>query len=527
MKHTKLIAAALSAAVLLSAVPVTAFAADNGADNIYEDADCTITFHDVTCDFNRAASVYREELYDENGNTYREAHLKVRPDLSMEMGYSVYYKETGETVSYDNVESLLMRGMADIPEFDAEQPGDYDYSFTCKGEPCKIKIHLTQSEPYVTDLQIADCEISEKESLSEPGFTAVVHKNGEAVSVSNDELTDSREYASGLVIENRSSLPQLTPGVYTLKARYLDAEAEFRLTVKSRPKVTDFEPETEYDEYYHRGMVRFKSFTIDGSQVISAKDAAFFPLMGTGDRYYCTVDLLDAPKESAQAVIATARCTCAFGDDTPWAVGEHTLTVTLTTESSSVAPVTKSVHYRVNESAVDHIEVDDLTVSKSDIRREEDFGKTREYLDQKPGYRIYYKDGTVYDSRDERVGGGSAPLGDDNQIFIRFKVDNPDESTWNVGVYHAAATVSSRLHWDIPELETSYKVIVEADGTPAKADANADGAVNITDVTCVQLFAAESVELTPKQKAAADINGDGVVDVSDATLIQRQIAEMD
>ena len=69
--------------------------------------------------------------YDENGNTYREAHLKVRPDLSMEMGYSVYYKETGETVSYDNVESLLMRGMADIPEFDAEQPGDYDYSFTC------------------------------------------------------------------------------------------------------------------------------------------------------------------------------------------------------------------------------------------------------------------------------------------------------------------------------------------------------------------------------------------------------------
>lgn len=87
--------------------------------------------------------------------------------------------------------------------------------------------------------------------------------------------------------------------------------------------------------------------------------------------------------------------------------------------------------------------------------------------------------------------------------------------------------MQSRLHRDIPELETSYKVIVEADGTPAKADANADGAVNITDVTCVQLFAAESVELTPKQKAAADINGDGVVDVSDATLIQRQIAEMD
>ena len=61
MKHTKLIAAALSATVMLSAVPVTAFAADNGADNIYEDADCTITFHDVTCDCNRAASVYREE----------------------------------------------------------------------------------------------------------------------------------------------------------------------------------------------------------------------------------------------------------------------------------------------------------------------------------------------------------------------------------------------------------------------------------------------------------------------------------
>lgn len=525
MKKNKLIAAALSASILFSAMPLTAYAAESEPDNVYEDEEAIYTFHDVTRNFNEIAEVRTSSTMDEAYNYFDETYFSVNLVMHMEMGYTRVDKETGWTYSEDCVEMLRI---VDAPDFDADQPGDYDYYFTCNGEQCKIQIHLVQDEPYVTDLKIEDAEMKERGSFNEPNFTAVVHRNGEAVPVSNigDDLDDSGEYeyAKGLIIENRSDFSQLEPGVYTMKARYLDAEAEFKLTVTHRPRITDFELETAYDEYCNRRMVRFKSFTIDGEQVIDAKDAAFYPLMGSGSSYFSGIELLGEEVEYSRPIIAEAEYTCTFGDDTPWTVGEHTLTVTLNDTYFPEDSIVKSVHYRVNESAIDHIEVDDLIVSENEIRREEMWGETWEYLEKEPDYRIYYKDGTVFDSRDESVGGGNGPLGDDTQINIHFEVDNPHEHTWSVGVYHAVASVTNRMHADIPELTTPYRVIVEAAGEVAAADANADGAVNIIDATYVQLCAAGTVELTPKQAAAADLSGDGVVDVRDATLIQRQIA---
>ena len=57
-------------------------------------------------------------------------------------------------------------------------------------------------------------------------------------------------------------------------------------------------------------------------------------------------------------------------------------------------------------------------------------------------------------------------------------------------------------------------------------DANGDGKVTINDVTQIQKFVAELVELTPDQLIAADTNCDGVVNINDATMIQKYIAEL-
>ncbi len=57
-------------------------------------------------------------------------------------------------------------------------------------------------------------------------------------------------------------------------------------------------------------------------------------------------------------------------------------------------------------------------------------------------------------------------------------------------------------------------------------DVSGDGKIDVTDVTEVQLAAAEISELTFRQQKAADVNHDGKVDVADATLIQLYAAEV-
>lgn len=56
-------------------------------------------------------------------------------------------------------------------------------------------------------------------------------------------------------------------------------------------------------------------------------------------------------------------------------------------------------------------------------------------------------------------------------------------------------------------------------------DANADGSVNINDVTAVQRYLAELDTLEGIYLHAADANQDGTVDIADATAIQMYLAE--
>lgn len=58
-------------------------------------------------------------------------------------------------------------------------------------------------------------------------------------------------------------------------------------------------------------------------------------------------------------------------------------------------------------------------------------------------------------------------------------------------------------------------------------DANADGVVNINDVTCVQRYLAELQELDGICGKTADANGDRRVDIYDAEHIQMYLAEYD
>ena len=60
---------------------------------------------------------------------------------------------------------------------------------------------------------------------------------------------------------------------------------------------------------------------------------------------------------------------------------------------------------------------------------------------------------------------------------------------------------------------------------PVLGDVDINGLINISDVTAIQLYLAESEPLNDVQLIAADVNQDGIIDIADATHLQLFLAE--
>lgn len=200
-------------------------------------------------------------------------------------------------------------------------------------------------------------------------------------------------------------------------------------------------------------------------------------------------------------------------DSDPWAIGEHTVTVTL-------GGVTKTATYRVNESVIDHVQAEDFYYYEGDCMGYEDNPDVYTY---DPDCIVFYKDGTSELSNYGKV----QDITLCNVGFDRDRgsfTDDQSKNPWGVGVHTVRAVPFNRFGAKLDGLATTFKVEIEAKGEVETADANADGEITIVDATYVQRCAAGMSEMSPKQKAAADLNGDGVVDVIDATLIQMKLA---
>ena len=65
-----------------------------------------------------------------------------------------------------------------------------------------------------------------------------------------------------------------------------------------------------------------------------------------------------------------------------------------------------------------------------------------------------------------------------------------------------------------------------AAGSSLLGDADGDGEVTISDVTCIQRVLAEWPPDEGFSEAAADIDGNGEIEITDATLLQQWLAEM-
>jgi hypothetical protein len=91
------------------------------------------------------------------------------------------------------------------------------------------------------------------------------------------------------------------------------------------------------------------------------------------------------------------------------------------------------------------------------------------------------------------------------------------------GVRHGSVISVNR--WEL-ETAVSRKVVTPPTPTPPpvlRGDANADGAIDSTDITILKRYLLKKTTLTERMLLNADTNGDGAVDSTDLTLLKRYI----
>ncbi len=492
MKHLKITTTFLAAAMLFSAVPLTASAAGE-PDNIYENDHLKIVFDDIEI------PAYENGRLDyEVFPCFKYNFDAIKNTLSgtvIQDGVSSHFEHLDE-LDGDYFASAFSESAMFVygEEYVSLDTGENDFQFYFgeygEGERTSIKINVVQNKQFITDFQISDAVLTLEKRDFECQVTALAHTGDDEVPVSFQTYDYER---LGL----DESIFALSEGTHTLKARFYDAETDFNLTVKS-DRFTDFTLSTDYDTYLDRGAVKFVKL-----------DRAEKPLGA------CYANL-----EGNRFEIDRQTGSCLLDSD-PWTIGEHQMTVTF-------CGITKTVTYQVHESVIDHVEAENLYYYEGDNYRN---ARDSVWGDTHPLYKYFYRpDCTVYYKDGSSVLSNYGRIQDSTKMNIGFDSlksyqDDQEEHPWGVGVYTVSATPYNNHFTAIPELATTFTVQIEAKAEVEQADANADGKINIADATYVQQFAADLLEITPKQKKAADINGDGEINVIDATLIQLQIAE--
>lgn len=496
MKHMKFFAAVTAAVMLASALPLTANA-EEAADNVYENGELKIVFDDI------------ELNQYENGwlNSILYCYEYSFESIKTHMSGTVF--ENGESRRFESVADLgddyyiSARSAVQSWEYGAEylnlNAGENDLLFYFgedgKGEETHITLNLVHNRQFITDFEVTEATYDRSTDEFRCDFTAVAHTEDGAETVSG---TDS---GYGITLQIDEDFRSLPAGEHTLHAHFLDADAAFALTVYSNQNpsdtdVTDFSLAAVYDAYLDRGCIK----------LVNIKSAQK------------TVEAYDATVQDGHIYLRdfSQRGVCVLDSD-PWALGEHELTVTL-------GDVTKTGTYRVTESALDHVEAEDLFYYEGDsLGSKYDTENSPIVYLYDPECTLFYKDGTSVLSTYGRIQDLTACTPGFDKYLGSFTDDQTDKP-WDVGIHTVRAVPFNRHGAALPELETTFEVTVEAIKSLSIADANADGSVDITDATHVQKSAAGLCRLTPKQEAAADLNGDGVVDVADATMIQHRIA---
>lgn len=136
------------------------------------------------------------------------------------------------------------------------------------------------------------------------------------------------------------------------------------------------------------------------------------------------------------------------------------------------------------------------------------------------------------------------PAGKSYQIQMTVSKDDPiDIGIGEYDVYSATVTeclsksfdaaATDKITVSLPAMEeydvpsdAEYEIAVTARAdTLLLGDADLDGTVDVTDVTCIQRYDAQMIKLTPDAMVTADVDRDSEVSVTDATFISRWLVD--
>nr|WP_316625830.1 CotH kinase family protein [uncultured Ruminococcus sp.] len=111
---------------------------------------------------------------------------------------------------------------------------------------------------------------------------------------------------------------------------------------------------------------------------------------------------------------------------------------------------------------------------------------------------------------------------DENGVTLQSSAETYDRNDYDDMFDYAVDWCRSRAAWLSAQYGDSYAFAFVTMG-----DADCDDGVSVSDVTDTQKISAEVISPDKRTLFACDVNGDGAVDITDATCIQKYIAELD
>lgn len=115
-------------------------------------------------------------------------------------------------------------------------------------------------------------------------------------------------------------------------------------------------------------------------------------------------------------------------------------------------------------------------------------------------------------------------------VFIKYTINKKKydgkEVTVYLNVMDRGGNINTvGLKYQLYKKCSETKITKEADPNVKYGDVNYDDTIDAFDVTLIQKYLVDKVQLNAEQKKRADVNLDGTVDILDSTLIQKYLAE--
>lgn len=314
-----------------------------------------------------------------------------------------------------------------------------DHKVTMKLCGLETEFTVTLKESPVKDLSIEDVDVFKdvdededfdfetgeiyKKYYYTPQFTVTLADGSELKGKNGNVTIDGKKYTLEIT-DGQSSDSLWKVGSYTVIGSLAGVDAKFKVNVGDNP-IIKIEPEDVEKVYGVDETYRYDD------------DDESYPIINTATKCRLTMydgSVIDTDDDGLFFFHDTELCVSFTDDqtaDNKWSEGEHTST-------AFYGDVKADFKVKVLPSPIEKVEIDDVEIYENidafDPYEDDEDVSGKKFYNYRPRFKVYDKNGKVYDSADSKIAGTPSSVIKYNDRFYALECeDDQDKNEWKPG----------------------------------------------------------------------------------------------